>query len=203
MELSLTPHSGVNGHLNGHTKPLNAKETVKSREELSLEILRTGLSAAFFPHGVGHSLGMDVHDVPSVSRPSGSGKYFVDGANGVNKDDGGHKDFYKYLRLRLELQTGMVVVSRRCLHRLILLLLIPVENQTIEPGVYFHPTLLTSYNVHSSPYINPDVLARYEGMGGVRIEDDVLIKTGGCENLTKVQSGVEWVEGICAGEDLV
>lgn len=40
-------------------------------------------------------------------------------------------------------------------------------------------------------------------MGGVRIEDDVLITETGCENLTKVQSGVEWVEKVCAGEDLV
>lgn len=40
-------------------------------------------------------------------------------------------------------------------------------------------------------------------MGGVRIEDDVLITETGCENLTKVQSGVDWVERVCAGEDLL
>lgn len=54
-------------------------------------------------------MGLDVHDVPSASRPPGSGKYFVDGDDQVT---GGHKDFYKNLRLRLELQTGMVVVSQ-------------------------------------------------------------------------------------------
>ncbi|KAF9236782.1 Creatinase/aminopeptidase [Melanogaster broomeanus] len=139
--------------------------------------------AAFFPHGVGHSMGLDVHDVPSTSRPPGSGKYFVDGVDGGSEAEGGHKDFYKNLRLRLELVAGMVV--------------------TIEPGIYFHPTLLASYNVHSSPYLNIEVLARYEGMGGVRIEDDVLITGTGCENLTTVQSGVEWLERVCAGEDLM
>ncbi|KAG9312633.1 Creatinase/aminopeptidase [Chiua virens] len=167
---------GLNGHVDGHTKPPTTKTNVKSREALVREILHTGLSAAFFPHGVGHSMGMDVHDVPSASKPDGSGKYFVEGNDG---GAGGHKDFYKYLRLRLVLQPGMVV--------------------TIEPGVYFHPALLSSYSIHTSPYINTDVLARYEGMGGVRIEDDVLINLTGCENLTKAQSGVEWVERVCAG----
>ena len=66
-------------------------------------ILASGVSSAFFPHGVGHSLGMDVHDVPSASKPIN------------NKTIGGvtlgHESFYTYLRLRLPLQTGMVVVS--------------------------------------------------------------------------------------------
>jgi Xaa-Pro dipeptidase len=172
----LNGHAGFNGHANV------TKATIESREALVNEILLTGLSAAFFPHGLGHSMGMDVHDVPSASRPVRCGKYFVDGDT-VNGLPGGHKDFYKYLRLRLELQAGMVV--------------------TIEPGVYFHPTLLIAHGVHTSPYINTDVLARYEGMGGVRIEDDVLITETGCENLTKVPSGVEWIERVCAGEDLV
>lgn len=67
-------------------------------------ILSSGVSAAFFPHGVGHSLGLDVHDVPSASKPS------------VNDSIGkrlelGHESFYNYLRLRLPLEEGMVVVS--------------------------------------------------------------------------------------------
>ena len=66
-------------------------------------ILASGVSSAFFPHGLGHSLGMDVHDVPSASKPD------------VNPtiDKGvalGHEDFYTYLRLRLPLEEGMVVV---------------------------------------------------------------------------------------------
>jgi len=108
---SLISHSGINGHVNGHIEPPTTKTIVKSREALSKEILLTGLSAAFFPHGVGHSMGLDVHDVPSASRPPGSGKYFVDDDDRASGLPGGHKDFYKYLRLRLQLQTGMVVVS--------------------------------------------------------------------------------------------
>jgi Xaa-Pro dipeptidase len=67
-------------------------------------IIASGVSAAFFPHGVGHSLGMDVHDVPSASKP------LVNST--IQKGQvPGHPDFYTYLRLRLPLEVGMVVVS--------------------------------------------------------------------------------------------
>lgn len=65
-------------------------------------ILASGISSAFFPHGVGHSLGMDVHDVPSASKPV---------VNNTIKSVLGHPSFYEYLRLRLPLEVGMVVVS--------------------------------------------------------------------------------------------
>lgn len=67
-------------------------------------ILASGVSSAFFPHGVGHSLGMDVHDVPSASKPAVN--LTVDN-KGVEL---GHESFYSYLRLRLPLEEGMVVV---------------------------------------------------------------------------------------------
>ena len=66
-------------------------------------ILASGLSAAFFPHGVGHSLGLDVHDVPSTSKPVVNKTIGKDGDLICN-------DFYTYLRLRLPLEEGMVVV---------------------------------------------------------------------------------------------
>lgn len=132
-------------------------------------ILTSGISAAFFPHGVGHSLGMDVHDVPSASKPV------------VNKTNSpavlGHESFYTYLRLRLPLEAGMVV--------------------TVEPGIYFSPHLLAA--VRGSKHINHDVLKRYESVGGVRIEDVVVITETGHENLTTVRSDVEWVEAVCSG----
>jgi Xaa-Pro dipeptidase len=67
-------------------------------------ILASGISWAFFPHGLGHSLGMDVHDVPSASKPekNPSIKHGVDVL--------GHESFYQYLRLRIPLEAGMVVV---------------------------------------------------------------------------------------------
>ena len=67
-------------------------------------ILASGVSAAFFPHGLGHSLGLDVHDVPSASKPERNETIGKGGEQG-------HESFYTYLRLRLPLEEGMVVVS--------------------------------------------------------------------------------------------
>jgi Xaa-Pro dipeptidase len=79
--------------------------------------------------------------------------------------------------------------------------------QTIEPGIYFHPHLLAG--VRDSEYVDHEVLRRYEegvdgrgGVGGVRIEDVVLITESGCENLTMVGKERAWVERVCGGEDL-
>lgn len=70
--------------------------------------------------------------------------------------------------------------------------------QTVEPGIYFSPHLLAA--VRGSEFIDHEVLARYEGVGGVRIEDVVVITEIGYENLTTVRSDTEWVEGVCSGE---
>ncbi|KAJ3501243.1 hypothetical protein NLJ89_g9429 [Agrocybe chaxingu] len=133
-------------------------------------ILASGDSSAFFPHGVGHSLGMDVHDVPGASKPA------------VNPTIGGvtlgHESFYTYLRLRLPLEAGMVV--------------------TVEPGIYFSPHLLAA--IRNSKHIDHEVLKKYEPVGGVRIEDVILITETGYENFTTVRSDVDWVEGVCSGE---
>lgn len=69
--------------------------------------------------------------------------------------------------------------------------------QTVEPGIYFSPHLLSA--VRDSPLINHEVLAKYESVGGVRIEDVVLITDNGFENLTTVKSERKWVEAVCSG----
>ncbi|KAF8581172.1 prolidase [Ramaria rubella] len=136
-------------------------------------ILASGISAAFFPHGVGHSLGLDVHDVPSASKPLAA-----DGAPLQSPiAEKTNPALYTYLRLRLPLEPGMVV--------------------TVEPGCYFSPHLLAP--VRTSPHIDHAVLARYEPVGGVRIEDVVAITPEGCRVLTGVGKDVEWVEGVCSG----
>lgn len=71
-------------------------------------------------------------------------------------------------------------------------------HKTVEPGIYFHQHLLKP--IRSSKHINHAVLDRYEAVGGVRIEDVVLITSDSYENLTTVGKETSWVEGVCSGE---
>jgi Xaa-Pro dipeptidase len=115
------------------------------------EIWDKRITTAFFPHGLGHYLGMDCHDT------------------------GGHANYedpdpmFKYLRVRGKVPAGAVITN--------------------EPGVYFCRFIIEPVleDPVRAKYINNDVLDRYWDVGGVRIEDDVLIKDkgeGGYENLT-------------------
>ncbi|ESK91522.1 xaa-pro dipeptidase [Moniliophthora roreri MCA 2997] len=151
------------------TSPAGSEDYNSEHDEEA--ILASGISSAFFPHGLGHSLGMDVHDVPSASKPAVNDTI----GKGVKL---GHESFYTYLRLRLPLEKGMVV--------------------TVEPGIYFSPHLIAP--IRDSKHINQEVLKQYESVGGVRIEDVVVITEDGYENLTTVKSDVDWVEGVCSGE---
>jgi len=68
---------------------------------------------------------------------------------------------------------------------------------TVEPGIYFSPHLLAA--VRDSKHINHDILSKYEQVGGVRIEDNVLITADGYQMLTTVRSDVDWIESVCSG----
>ncbi len=158
------------------------------------ELLASSLSLPFFPHGLGgsddrefttmplppvlmpfpttgHSLGLDVHDSLQLLRSE-----HLD----VVEEATRYAPLFRYLRIRRELEQGMVL--------------------TIEPGCYFSPNLLKSHGVYDSPFVNQDVLARFAPVGGVRIEDVVAVTQGGCENLTTVGREVDWVERACSGE---
>ncbi|KAH3673666.1 hypothetical protein WICMUC_003569 [Wickerhamomyces mucosus] len=134
------------------------------------EIFESGVSTIFFPHGLGHLLGMDTHDV---------GGY-------PNYEDPDIK--LRYLRLRRTLRKGMVV--------------------TDEPGVYFNPYLieLGLKNSNQAKFIVKSEIDKYLAVGGVRIEDDILVTEDGYENLTGITSDPDEISkivkaGIAKGRD--
>ena len=110
-----------------------------------------GAHALFFPHGIGHMIGLDVHDMEDlgdvVGYEPGEARSSQFGLNA--------------LRLAKKLEPGYVI--------------------TIEPGVYFIAALVERWEGEGrhKGYIRYDRLAQYCGFGGVRIEDDVLITEGG------------------------
>ena len=112
--------------------------------------------ALFFPHGIGHLLGLDVHDMEDLGDLAGY-------APGRTRSD---RFGLKFLRLDRPLQTGMVV--------------------TIEPGFYQVPAILNHAPTREKyqGLVDWDCLAKFADVRGIRIEDDVLVTATGREVLT-------------------
>ncbi|MGL4882721.1 MAG: aminopeptidase P family protein [Waterburya sp.] len=112
--------------------------------------------ALFFPHGIGHLLGLDVHDMEDLGDVAG----YETGR--VRSDRFG----LGYLRLNRPLQPGMLV--------------------TIEPGFYQVPAILNNAEFRSryQDVVNWERLAQFADVRGIRIEDDVLVTDTGTEILT-------------------
>lgn len=120
------------------------------------EAVNAGAHAMFMPHGLGHMMGVDVHDM------EGLGQNYV----GFDEETRPSTQFgTNCLRMGRRLEEGFVV--------------------TDEPGIYFIPALIDDWrsrNLHSE-YINYDMLETYKDFGGIRIEDDLLITADGCRFL--------------------
>ncbi|MGL5076202.1 MAG: M24B family metallopeptidase, partial [Waterburya sp.] len=112
--------------------------------------------ALLFPHGIGHLLGLDVHDMEDLGDVAG----YETGR--VRSDRFG----LGYLRLNRPLQSGMLV--------------------TIEPGFYQVPAILNNPEFRSryQDVVNWERLAQFADVRGIRIEDDVLVTDTGTEILT-------------------
>lgn len=134
------------------------------------QLLHTGAASVFFPHGVGHLLGLDVHDMEDLGDAAGY-------QPGRQRDDA---PATRYLRLDRDLSPGMVV--------------------TIEPGFYQVTGLLASARADAElcASIDFDRLAEFRDVRGIRIEDDVLVTDDGCEVLTLgVPKSVRDIEALC------
>lgn len=120
------------------------------------EAVMAGAHAMFLPHGLGHMMGMDVHDM------EGLGQQYV----GFDEETRPSTQFgTNCLRLGRRLEENFVV--------------------TDEPGIYFIPALIDNWRSsgHCKEFINFDLLETYKDFGGIRIEDDLLITKDGCRFL--------------------
>ena len=117
-----------------------------------------GAHALFFPHGLGHMMGLDVHDMEDI------GESYVGYDETVERSN---QFGLAYLRLAKKLQPGFVL--------------------TVEPGIYFISALIDKWKTERKfeQFINYDKVDTYKGFGGVRLEDDILITQDGCRILGK------------------
>ena len=121
------------------------------------EAVAAGAHAMFLPHGLGHMMGMDVHDM------EGLGQIYV----GFDEETRPNLEQFgtNCLRMGRKLEEGFVL--------------------TDEPGIYFIPALIDDWKAsgHFKEFLNFDKLETYKDFGGIRIEDDILITKDGCRFL--------------------
>ncbi len=136
------------------------------------EAVSAGAHALFMPHGIGHMMGLDVHDMEAL------GEDLIGYDDKVKRS----KQFgTAFLRFALPYKPGHVF--------------------TIEPGCYFIPELIEKWKAESkfTEFINYDKIEKYLPIGGIRIEDNVLITENGHKVLGKpIPKTVQEVEAICS-----
>lgn len=159
----------------------------------SLEkILRAGTIRAFFPHGLGHHIGLEVHDVLGIAIQSKAPTKAVD----IDMLAFEHTELEEYSKdMILELYTTLID-AEVCMAPTLVdsPVLEPGMVVTVEPGLYFSDFALSKVYLRDpqhAKYINREVLSKYMSVGGVRIEDDILVTTKGYTNLTTAPKGEE------------
>lgn len=136
------------------------------------DVLESGAHYLFQPHGLGHMLGMDVHDMEGLGETN---------VGYDKKTPRSTKQGFSCLRCGKTLKPGFVV--------------------TDEPGIYFIPTLIDIWKAEGKhkDFINYDKLETFKDFGGIRIEDDLLITDNGCRVLGRpIPKTIAEVEATCA-----
>jgi len=158
------------------------------------DMMAANLGGVFMPHGLGHMLGIDTHDVGGVPEGEWCGtalhrhnlpppspcphpRRWHPCAGTTRPTAAGVRS----LRLLRPLAAGMYI--------------------TVEPGCYFNDWCIAGAlaNPVQAAFIVREVLERFRGFGGVRIEDDVLVTETGCLNFTHAPRTVEDIEAVMAG----
>ena len=157
---------------------LACKIIVEGMKDLELmkgdtdDAVTNGAHALFMPHGIGHMMGLDVHDMEAL------GENYI----GYNDEVKRSVQFgTAFLRFALPYKPGHVF--------------------TIEPGCYFIPELIEKWKAEArhKDFINYDKIGKFLPIGGIRIEDDVLITENGHKVLGKpIPKTVKEIEAVCS-----
>ena len=138
------------------------------------EMVAEGTAGLFMPHGLGHNMGLDVHDMEDL------GEDLV----GYDPDQ----------KRSSQLGLRSLRMARR---------LVPGNVITDEPGIYFIPDLIRMWKKEGRPFVNYSALeAGYLDFGGIRIEDDVLVTADGARRLggTRLPASPDEVEAAMAAD---
>jgi Xaa-Pro aminopeptidase len=130
-----------------------------------------GAHALFFPHGIGHMLGLDVHDMEDLGDIVGY----------IHKEKRSGQFGLNFLRLSRPLETGFVL--------------------TVEPGIYFIPALIERWQAERlhMEFLNYDEINAFRSFGGIRIEDNVLVTSTGARVLgPRIPKTIPEVEEACS-----
>jgi Xaa-Pro aminopeptidase len=134
------------------------------------EAVAAGAHTMFFPCGVGHMMGLDVHDMEPL------GEDYVGYTDTIRRNP----EFgWRYLRLAKAVEPGFVI--------------------TVEPGIYFIPQLIDQWRAEDKcgRFINYDKVERYRDFHGVRIEDNIVVTADGCRVLGRpIPKTIEEVEAL-------
>ncbi|HDR90559.1 MAG TPA: M24 family metallopeptidase [Bacteroidetes bacterium] len=165
LDANMTAIQGVRPGVPNKTLHIKAVTTIAAGlKQLGLmkgdveEAVNRGAHALFMPHGLGHMMGLDVHDM------EGLGENYVGYDEEIKRSD---QFGLASLRLGKRLKPGFVF--------------------TIEPGIYFIPALIDQWKAEGkfTEYIDYSKVEAFRDFGGVRVEDDVLVTEDGYQVLGK------------------
>jgi Xaa-Pro aminopeptidase len=137
------------------------------------EAVKNGAHTLFFPHGIGHMMGLDAHDMEDL------GQVYVGFDDEIRPST---RFGTSSLRLGRRLQAGFVVTN--------------------EPGIYFIPALIDKWESEkiNRDFINFDKVNEYRDFGGIRLEDDILVTVTGSEILgERLPIETEDIEKVISG----
>lgn len=153
-----------------------AREITKGLMELGLmkgdleDAVRHGAHALFFPHGIGHMIGLDVHDMEDI------GEDYVGYDEEFKRSD---QFGTAYLRMAKRVQEGNVL--------------------TVEPGIYFIPALIDKWHSEGRyrDFIDYRAVEKYKDFGGIRIEDNIVVTKKGSRLIgDPIPKKIEEIEGL-------